>query len=97
MRSEMIIRQQKNYTLSVSPRAGIVDSLTLPGDPGNVNLVHRDEQTAFGPLAYTKRSVPPRTRGPTGCSTPNWSPWGCKGSRLRGRPYRRRRGHSSRP
>ena len=56
----MINRHRKSYTISISPRAGIVDSLTLPGDPGNVNLVHRDEQTAFGTLIYTKRSIPPR-------------------------------------
>lgn len=65
----MISRQRKSYTLSISPRAGIVDSLTLPGDPGNVNLVHRDEQTAFGTLIYTKRSIPPRIG-------PNDSPMG---------------------
>ncbi len=29
----------------------------LPGDPWNVNLVHRDEQTAFGTLSDTKRSI----------------------------------------
>ncbi len=65
----MIIRQRKSYNLSISPRAGIVDSLTLPNDPGNVNLVHRDDQTAFGTLVYTKRSIPPRIG-------PNDSPMG---------------------
>lgn len=37
-----------------------MDSLTLPGDPGFVTRVHPDEQTAFGALIVTKRSIPPR-------------------------------------
>jgi hypothetical protein len=49
-----------NYHVSLNTRSGTVDYLRAANDPSGVNLVHKDAETAFGSMAFSRKDDPPK-------------------------------------
>jgi hypothetical protein len=49
-----------NYHVSLNTRSGTVDSLRAANDAPGVNLAHKDGETAFGAVAFSRKDDPPK-------------------------------------